>query len=121
LCEYDIQCKPAFPQGKNDMENEDRPKFNTPKIFLLIGEEKHIVRLIQVNLERAGYVVATATNAKEALEKAESEHPDIITFDTELPDKDGFETLRHLGTNPKTKDIPIIHLDELFSMMRSGV
>ena len=103
------------------MENGDKSKRNTPRVFLLIGDEKHIVRLIQVNLECAGYVVLTATNAKEAFEKAETEHPDIITFDAELPCKDGFETLRHLGTNPETKDIPIIHLHELFSMMSPGV
>jgi two-component system, OmpR family, alkaline phosphatase synthesis response regulator PhoP len=39
------------------------------KKILVVDDERHIVRLIQVNLERQGYQVVTAHDGKEALEK----------------------------------------------------
>ena len=46
-----------------------------PKKILAVDDERHIVRLVQVNLERAGYTVVTAFNGKEALEQVEAEQP----------------------------------------------
>jgi Response regulator containing CheY-like receiver, AAA-type ATPase, and DNA-binding domains len=43
--------------------------------ILVVDDERHIVRLIQVNLERQGYNVVTAHDGKEALEKVASESP----------------------------------------------
>ncbi|MEZ5162435.1 MAG: hypothetical protein R2688_01540 [Fimbriimonadaceae bacterium] len=37
--------------------------------ILVCDDERHIVRLIQVNLERQGYTVVTAYDGKEGLEK----------------------------------------------------
>ncbi|MCA1595530.1 MAG: response regulator [Chloroflexi bacterium] len=81
-----------------------------PKKILAVDDEKHIVRLVQVNLERAGYQVATAYDGVDALEKVKSEHPDMIVCDVMMPRMDGFEVLRHLKSDPATKDIPVIML-----------
>ena len=51
-----------------------------PKKILAVDDEKHIVRLVQVNLERQGYEVVTANDGREALEKVESEKPDLVVF-----------------------------------------
>ena len=81
-----------------------------PKKILAVDDEKHIVRLVQVNLERAGYQVATAFDGVDALEKVKSEHPDMIVCDVMMPRMDGFEVLRHLKADPGTRDIPVIML-----------
>ncbi len=97
------------------------------KKILVVDDEKHIVRLVQVNLERAGYEVATAYDGVEALEKVEKENPDMIVLDVMMPRKDGFETLKELQANPKTKDIPVIMLTakaqdaDIFKGWASGV
>jgi two-component system alkaline phosphatase synthesis response regulator PhoP len=80
------------------------------KKILSVDDERHIVRLIQVNLERAGYDVITAFDGVEALRKAEAERPDLIILDVMMPKMDGFEVLRHLQANPETRDIPVIML-----------
>ena len=51
-----------------------------PKKILAVDDERHIVRLVQVNLERAGYTVVTAFNGKEALEQVEAEQPDLVVL-----------------------------------------
>ena len=78
--------------------------------ILAVDDERHIVRLIQVNLERSGYQVVTAFDGAEALKKVEAERPDLIVLDVMMPKMDGFEVLKRLQANPETRDIPIIML-----------
>src|SRR5205807_6916457 len=80
------------------------------KKILAVDDEQHIVRLVQVNLERQGYEVVTAFDGKEALEKVESEHPDLIVLDVMMPYMDGFEVLQNLKKNQNTREIPVIML-----------
>ncbi|MEI7834569.1 MAG: response regulator [bacterium] len=81
-----------------------------PKKVLACDDERHIVRLIQVNLERAGYEVVTAFDGREALKKIDEEHPDMVVLDVMMPYMDGFETLKHIRANPATRNLPVIML-----------
>ena len=80
------------------------------KKILACDDERHIVRLIQVNLERSGYQVVTAFDGAEALKKVEAERPDLIVLDVMMPKMDGFEVLKRLQANPETREIPVIML-----------
>jgi two-component system alkaline phosphatase synthesis response regulator PhoP/two-component system response regulator VicR len=80
------------------------------KKILAVDDERHIVRLVQVNLERAGYKVVPAYDGVDALKKVETERPDLIVLDVMMPHMDGFEVLKNLKANPQTKDIPVIML-----------
>ena len=97
------------------------------KKILAVDDERHIVRLVQVNLERAGYQVVTAYDGKEALEKVEAENPDLIVLDVMMPYMDGFEVLSNLKKNQSTREIPVIMLTakaqdaDVFRGWQSGV
>jgi len=80
------------------------------KRILVVDDERHIVRLIQVNLERAGYQVATAFDGKEALKRVEEAKPDLIVLDVMMPYMDGFEVQKRLQADPNTRNIPVIML-----------
>ena len=80
------------------------------KRILVVDDEKHIVRLVQLNLERAGYEVITANDGIEALEKVESENPDMLVLDVMMPRLDGIETLKRLRSNPDTSELHVIML-----------
>ncbi len=98
-----------------------------PKKILAVDDEKHIVRLVQVNLERAGYAVVTANDGKEALQKVAEENPDLVVLDVMMPYMDGFEVLQNLRRNPATREIPVIMLTakaqdaDVFKGWQSGV
>jgi two-component system alkaline phosphatase synthesis response regulator PhoP len=98
-----------------------------PKKILAVDDERHIVRLVQVNLERAGYQVVTAFDGKEALQKVESENPDLVVLDVMMPYMDGFEVLQTLRKNQSTRDLPVIMLTakaqdaDVFRGWQSGV
>ena len=81
-----------------------------PKKILAVDDEKHIVRLVQVNLEKEGFEVTTASNGREALEKVAADKPDLVVLDVMMPEMDGFEALKKLKEDPATAGIPVIML-----------
>ena len=98
-----------------------------PKKILAVDDERHIVRLVEVNLQRAGYQVVTAYDGREALEKVKAEDPDLIVLDVMMPYMDGFEVLKNLKADPVTAEIPVIMLTakaqdaDVFRGWQSGV
>ena len=97
------------------------------RTILVVDDERHIVRLVEVNLTRAGYDVDTAYDGVEALEKVAENLPDMIVLDVMMPRMDGFEVLKHLQSDAKYKDIPVIMLTakaqdaDIFKGWQSGV
>lgn len=78
--------------------------------ILVCDDETAIVRLLQANLEQAGYVVVVARDGKEALSKLETEHPDLAILDIMMPYVDGFGVLQEIRKSPATRDLPVILL-----------
>lgn len=83
-------------------------------------------RLVQLNLERAGYRVTAAADGVEALEKIGADRPDVILSDITMPRMDGIELLRRVKDNPETQSIPVVMLtaksqdQDHFEAERSG-
>jgi two-component system alkaline phosphatase synthesis response regulator PhoP/two-component system response regulator VicR len=73
-----------------------------------VDDERHVVRLIALNLTRVGYEVMTAADGQEALRKVSVEPPDMVVLDVIMPRMDGFEVLRSLKADPQTAQIPVI-------------
>lgn len=78
---------------------------------ILVAEDEHpIARIIQVNLNRAGYETFIVRDGIEAVVKTVSERPDIVILDISLPRMDGHEILQYLRTDEDTRKIPVIAL-----------
>ena len=71
--------------------NNSKEEKSTPKI-LLVDDEYDIIELIKYNLEKEGYLVATACNGIECLSIAKEFLPDLILLDVMMPEMDGIET-----------------------------
>jgi DNA-binding NtrC family response regulator len=70
--------------------------------ILVVDDEESIRRTMSVALERAGYVVDTAENGRQAIEKADLNFYNLALIDIRLPDMDGTELLTRLKqTTPK--------------------
>jgi two-component system KDP operon response regulator KdpE len=67
-----------------------------PSKLLVIEDDPAIRRLLRVTLERAGYAVAEAGTAREALSLLPIEKPQVILLDLGLPDRDGLELVQLL-------------------------
>lgn len=78
--------------------------------ILVVDDEPHIVRLVQVNLQRAGYEVVTAYDGLQALTRIKQERPDLVLLDITMPRLDGWEVLKRLRAQPETVDLPVVML-----------
>lgn len=73
------------------------------KIFkiLVVDDEPDILEFLSYNLEKEGFLVETAENGKQALEKAKKNQPDIVLLDVMMPEMDGIETCRTMREMPQ--------------------
>ena len=80
------------------------------KKILVADDETHILHVVSLKLRNAGFNVLTARDGQEALELAQSEHPDLIITDYHMPQLSGLELCQRLKQDPNTRDIPAIML-----------
>jgi DNA-binding response OmpR family regulator len=78
--------------------------------LLLVDADPRSVRVLEVSLKKAGYIVTTATDGVDALSKIQISAPDLVLADTRLPRMDGYELVRHLKENPEHAAIPVVFL-----------
>lgn len=76
--------------------------------ILVVEDTPSQLELMNIFLQEGGYVVIRASNAKDGLEKARLDQPDVIITDVVMPGMSGFEFCRKLKRNLDTKKIPII-------------
>ncbi len=79
------------------------------KIRILIVEDNEDNQdLMRFLLERAGYEVTTVENAREGINTARLNSPDIILMDLSLPELDGWSAAREIKADPELAKIPLI-------------
>ena len=83
--------------------------------ILIVDDVMSNVLLLKVLLTNEKFQIVTANNGTEALQKVETENPDLILLDVMMPDISGFEVAQRLKDNPATIDIPVIFLTALNS------
>ncbi|MCD8563329.1 MAG: PleD family two-component system response regulator [Alphaproteobacteria bacterium] len=81
--------------------------------ILVVDDILPNVKLLEAKLSSEYYDVVTATNGLEALEKVESENPDIVLLDVMMPGMDGFEVCSRIKQNPKVAHIPVVMVTAL--------
>ena len=81
--------------------------------ILVVDDTPLNLKLLEARLTHEYYVVTTAENGTDALEKIESDKPDIVLLDVMMPDMDGFEVCRRIKENPETTHIPVVMVTAL--------
>jgi CheY-like chemotaxis protein len=78
--------------------------------ILCVEDNPQNMRLVRKILTTAGYSVLEAVDGATSIEMAETELPNLILMDVNLPDIDGLEAASRLRRNPKLATTPIIAL-----------
>jgi CheY-like chemotaxis protein len=82
------------------------------KILLVDDDERNIFAL-SAYLKAKKYIVETARDGRECLDKLKDSKFDLILLDMMMPVMDGFETLRVMRSDDKLKSIKVISLTAL--------
>jgi signal transduction histidine kinase/DNA-binding response OmpR family regulator/signal transduction protein with GAF and PtsI domain len=78
------------------------------RTVLVIEDDRQFNNLLSFYLRQQGHRPAQHYAGTNVLERVLDLHPDVITLDIKLPDRNGWEVLRILKSNPRTKDIPVL-------------
>jgi len=78
--------------------------------ILLVEDNEENRDMLSRRLTRRGYEVVIATDGGQGVAMAQSEIPDLILMDMDLPVLNGWEATRQLKAAPATRAIPIIAL-----------
>jgi len=95
--------------------------------ILVVEDSLTEMELITHYLNESGYKVIKATNAKDAMDLAIKQQPDVIVTDVVMPGMSGFELCRSFRKNPVTEKVPIIicssknqEIDRLWGMKQGA-
>jgi DNA-binding response OmpR family regulator len=80
------------------------------RTILVIDDEPELVKLLDYNLTKAGYLVLTAKDGENGLATARKHSPDAIILDVMMPGLDGWEVCKRLRQDPSTSALPVIML-----------
>jgi len=81
--------------------------------ILIVDDNDHVLKLLRISLEKAGYDVYQAGNGDEGLEKACKVLPDLIVSDVMMPSTDGIEFCWMIRDNSPIPMVPFIFLTSL--------
>jgi CheY-like chemotaxis protein len=80
------------------------------KKILIVDDEEVIRKFLKIHLAKLGYEVMEAADGVQAMEQLGKDDFDLLICDILMPKKDGWEVIREVKSNPKTKAIPVIVL-----------
>ena len=80
------------------------------KLILIVEDEPAIRQMIAFALQRSGFEVCEAFDARQAREALANQRPDLILIDWMLPDTSGLELTRSVKRDRHTRELPIIML-----------
>ena len=76
---------------------------------ILVAEDSHDTRrMLKRAFELKGYRVLEATNGLEALDLTKQYKPSLLIIDLNMPELDGFETIRLVRKLKEGEDVPIV-------------
>ena len=76
--------------------------------ILIVDDQREILDLTATVLSAAGYGVVTAHSGAEALAQVARDPFDLVLLDINMPEMDGWETLRLLRADEQSGGLPVV-------------
>ena len=76
------------------------------KTILIVDDDEKVLEALKDILEVEGYTLRVARNGASALREVDSDPPDLMITDINMPDMEGIELMRKLAG--RTHSIPVI-------------
>jgi CheY-like chemotaxis protein len=83
---------------------------NDAPLVLCADDDRDILALLALRLERAGYRVAQAVDGEQALTLARDLRPDVVVLDVMMPRMSGTDVVAALRADPETAGLRVVLL-----------
>ena len=74
--------------------------------ILVVDDEPDTCNMLRFVFSQTGAIVETANSVRQALELFDSWHPDILVSDIGMPERDGFELIRIIRDERRSRTSP---------------
>ena len=81
---------------------------SSTETILVVDDDTDILALLEMSLTSDGFKVITASDGMEGLERAKTDHPDLILLDVMMPYMDGLQVIEKLKSDSDTSSIPVL-------------
>lgn len=105
----DKEVEEDFPDDDSAGEQSRKPSADSLHSLLIVEDNEELLQLM-TKLLSTDYIIHTANNGKEAIDRIEYEEIDLIVSDVMMPEMDGIELCRYIKNNIETSHIPVILL-----------
>lgn len=78
--------------------------------ILVVDDDMMNRRMAQYILSKAGHESETVESGEEAIRSIEREEYDLVLLDIEMPEMNGFDTLKKIRTLERGADLPVMFL-----------
>jgi CheY-like chemotaxis protein len=85
-----------------------------PKTLLLADDSVTIQRVIELTFAHEDVRVVSVSDGRRAMQWMDTEWPDIVLVDVEVPEADGYEVASHVKTSSRLKHVPVLLLAGAF-------
>jgi CheY-like chemotaxis protein len=96
------------PREKKEGHSHKAGRESKMSKVLVVDDVYSELELICRILREAGMDVAEARNGEEAIARIRENLPDVVILDVIMPGMNGFEVIRELRDDPKTKNLPVV-------------
>jgi two-component system response regulator ResD len=79
---------------------------------LVVGSNGESIHRVRAALEARGLLVQSAGDGPSALASLESQRPDVVLLEVDMPEMTGMEVLDRIRANPQQTGIPVILMAE---------
>ena len=80
------------------------------KRILIVDDVEENTYIVSTILKSAGYAPFVANSGKQAIHIAETQHPDLMLLDINMPEMNGYEVCKYFKEHENIADIPIVFL-----------
>ena len=88
-----------------------------PPRILLADDSVTVQKVIELTFSDEGMLVVAVGDGRQAIERLDSDPPDVVLADVSMPERDGYEVAEHIKRTPSLAHIPVVLMTGAFEQL----